>query len=140
MKPERSALLVAVVLLAGIQPLLGFAAVPNAPLPVCASIPKIISFGDEYRNRTPPPEGSVVVEVTIEVSGVVSAVRIVESSDARLNQRALRRRQEMGLCGARGCLSCSDSHSVQKSVMSVLCNSVCFNNRPLPWSFSKPSV
>ena len=56
---------------------------------MCASIPKIISFGDEYQNRSPPPEGSVVVEVTIEVSGKVSAVRIVQSSDARLNQRAL---------------------------------------------------
>jgi TonB family protein len=76
-------------LLAGIQPLLVFAAVPSPTLPVCTSTPKIISFGDEYQNRIPPPEGSVVVEVTIEVSGLVSAVRIVESSEPKLNQRAL---------------------------------------------------
>jgi len=86
----RFGLPVAVALLAGMQPLLVFAAATSATLPVCASIPKIISFGDEYQTRTPPPEGSVVVEVTIEISGRVSAVRIVESSHPRLNQRALR--------------------------------------------------
>ena len=80
---------VAVIFLACVRPLSGYAAITDATPPVCASIPKIVSFGDKYQTRVPPPEGSVVVEVTIEVSGRVSAVRIVESSDPRLNQRAL---------------------------------------------------
>jgi TonB family protein len=85
----RCTLPVAVIFLAGFQPQLVSAAASSVAIPVCAPTPKIISFGNEYQSRTPPPEGSVVVEVTIEVSGRVSAVRIVKSSDARLNKQAL---------------------------------------------------
>lgn len=87
----QSSLPVAVMLLSGLQQsLCAMAASKNESLPVCASIPKIVSFGSEYQSRIPPPEGSVVVEVTIELSGRVSAARIVKSSDSRLDERALK--------------------------------------------------
>lgn len=81
---------IAVIYLAGLQPLLcPVAAGKSDGLPVCDPTPKIMSFGNEYQTRVPPPAGSVVVEVTIGISGRVSSVRIVKSSDSKLNERAL---------------------------------------------------
>jgi TonB family protein len=81
---------VAVTLLVGLQPsLCRVAAAESDGVPACAPTPKLISFGNEYQTRVPPPAGSVVVEVTIETSGRVSAARIVKSSNLKLNELAL---------------------------------------------------
>ena len=81
---------VAVIFLAGLQaPLCPVAAGRSDSLPVCDPTPKIISFGSEYQTRVPPPAGSVVMEVSVEISGRVSAARVVKSSDPKLNERAL---------------------------------------------------
>lgn len=86
---------VAATLLLGLQPsLCRVAAGKSDGVPVCDPTPKIISFGSEYQTRVPPPTGSVVVEVTIETSGRVSAARIVKSSNPKLNERALNDAEE----------------------------------------------
>ena len=85
----------AVTLLVALQPsLCRVAARKSDEVPVCDPTPKIISFGSEYRTRVPPPTGSVVVEVTVETSGRVSAARIVKSSNPKLNERALNDAEE----------------------------------------------
>lgn len=79
----------AFVFLASLQlPLWLMAAEKSDVVLVCDPTPKIISFGDEYHTRT-PETGTTVVEVTIELTGVVSAARIVKSSNPRLNERTL---------------------------------------------------
>jgi TonB family protein len=62
-------------------------------VPACDPTPKIISFGSEYQTRV-SPTGSVVVEVTVETSGRISAARIVQSSNPKLNEHALNDAEE----------------------------------------------
>jgi TonB family protein len=76
-------------LLASLQPSVWLVAAGKSDsLPVCDPTPNILSFGNEYHTRV-PQAGSVVVEITIELSGIVSAARIVKSSNPRLNEQAL---------------------------------------------------
>jgi len=78
-----------VVLVAGALP--GMSCVSAAAdLPRCDKSVKIESFPDpEYPGGEHPPEGTVVVEVTVDASGKVTDTKVVESTNKRLNDVSL---------------------------------------------------
>jgi TonB family protein len=85
----RSEMRVACILLAAAQAMSLPANAANSGLPECSPVPKMHSVGEQY----PPiiermPEGTVTVEVTIELSGRVSAVRVLDSSEPKLTKAA----------------------------------------------------
>jgi TonB family protein len=65
------------------------ASVADPVLPECSPAPRLRSFAESY----PPiiermPEGTVTVEVTIQSSGKVSEVKVLQSSDPKLDKAA----------------------------------------------------
>ena len=58
--------------------------------PMCSPIPKARSLHDYYPPSGRMPEGTVVVEITIQASGKVSEAKVVRSSEPKLSGIALR--------------------------------------------------
>jgi TonB family protein len=85
----RSEMRIAGILLIAAETIFGSAIAADLILPECSPVPSLRSFAESY----PPiiermPEGTVTVEVTIELSGRISEVKVLQSSEPKLNEAA----------------------------------------------------
>lgn len=69
---------------------LGMSGISAADLPRCDKSVRLTHWGDPMYPPTHLPDGTVVVEFTVDVQGKVSGPKILESSNERLSAEALK--------------------------------------------------